>query len=290
MGGRAVGRVRPMRKSRDKFLGWLTKGIAVRDLAQRVGRETLAFRLIPHLLLEIMDRYFRLEVEGIEHIPRRGPAIIVPNHSGFAGFDAMLLSHQIVKRGARVPRVLTHRFWFWLQPTEFAMRKMGFVKATMDNGVNHLQRGHVVVLFPEGEAGNFKPTSKAYELQEFRRGFVRMAARTGAPIIPAVIIGAEETHINLSRLRWGGGLSLPLPFNLFPLPVRWKIKFLEPVHLGNLEIDPYDNLQVRFWARRIRSQIQEQLTQELQRRKGVFIERPPWLRAFFGQENDSSQN
>lgn len=266
---------------------WLTKGEDWRELAKRVGTETLAFRLMPNLLLDMMDQYFRLEVEGIEHIPRRGAAIIVPNHSGFAGFDAMLLSHQLLKRGHRVPRVMTHKFWFWMKPTEFAMQKMGFIKATMDNGIHHLQRGHVVVLFPEGEEGNFKPTSKAYQLQEFRRGFVRMAARTGAPIIPTVIIGAEETHINLSQMRLGslfGNVSLPLPFNLFPLPVRWKIKFLEPIHLGNLEIDPNDNPQVRFWARKIRAQVQTELSNELKNRPGIFIDQPTWMRRLTGRK------
>ena len=59
----------------------------------------------------------------------------------------------------------------------------------------------MIILFPEGEKGNFKPSRKSYELQEFKRGFVRMALETQSPIIPTLVIGAEETHINLSQLK-----------------------------------------------------------------------------------------
>ena len=49
--------------------------------------------------------------------------------------------------------------------------------------------------------GNFKASSNRYHLQEFKRGFIRMALLTKAPIIPTLIIGAEETHINLKQLK-----------------------------------------------------------------------------------------
>ena len=56
-----------------------------------------------------------------------------------------------------------------------------------------------------------------------------MAVATGAPIIPCVIIGAEESNINLGAVQLGKslcGVTLPVPFNLLPFPAKWKIQFL----------------------------------------------------------------
>ena len=53
--------------------------------------------------------------------------------------------------------------------------KMGFLEATTSNGLNLLKKNNMLILFPEGEYGNFKPSQKRYRLQEFKRGFVRMA-------------------------------------------------------------------------------------------------------------------
>ena len=99
------------------------------------------------------------------------------------------------------------------------MQKMGFVEASKANGLNALKKKKLVALFPEGEYGNFKPTTKRYHLQEFKRGFIRLALETQAPIIPTLILGAEETHINLAQLKFTKylrGMVLPLPLNIIP--------------------------------------------------------------------------
>ncbi|MGZ3771609.1 MAG: lysophospholipid acyltransferase family protein, partial [Bdellovibrio sp.] len=55
---------------------------------RNLDRDTLIFRVLPRFLLEILRKYFRMEIEGVENIPRRGAVVIAPNHSGFSGFDA----------------------------------------------------------------------------------------------------------------------------------------------------------------------------------------------------------
>lgn len=221
-----------------------------------------------------MRKYFRLQVEGAEHLPKRGPAIIAPNHSGATGLDAMILMHEIERVCGRLPRMMTHPFWFLTKTTSKPAHKLGFVEATMDNAIEQLEKNNIVVIFPEGEHGNFKPSVKAYQLQEFKRGFVRMAIRTGAPIIPTMIIGAEETHINLSQLKMNKffrGLILPLPLNLIPLPSKWKIKFLKPIYLPYKPSAANDSELVRDIADDIREQIQERIRGELRKRKKVFF-------------------
>lgn len=220
-----------------------------------------------------MRKYFRLQVEGLEHIPRRGGAIIAPNHSGFSGFDAMILSHEVARKTRRTPRVLTHHFWFLTKTTAVPAQKLGFIEATTKNGLEQLRRGRLIVLFPEGEYGNFKPSTKAYEVQEFKRGFVRMALQTGAPIIPTVIVGAEETHINLAQIKFSKflrGTILPLPLNLLPLPAKWTIKFMQPIYLPYKPSAANDSDLVREIADEIHDQIQETLQKLVADRESIF--------------------
>lgn len=236
--------------------------------------ETLMYRVMPHLVMEIARKYFRLEVEGTENLPRRGAGLITPNHSGYSGFDAVLLSHEIYKATGRVPRVLTHHFWFLTKATAVPAEKVGFVEASMSNGLKHLNKNSLVVLFPEGEQGNFKPTTKRYHLQEFKRGFVRMALQQQCPIIPTLIIGAEETHINLTRLKFSKylrGVVLPLPLNVIPLPAKWKIKFLPPITLPYKASAAEDAELVKELSQDVREEMQKALSDEVSKRTSAFF-------------------
>lgn len=241
---------------------------------KNLDRETLIYRVLPHLLMEVMRKYFRLEVEGAENIPRRGSAIIAPNHSGYSGFDALLLAKSVHREALRVPIVLTHHMWFLTKTTSIPAQKMGFTEATYDNGIAALEKNHAVILFPEGEKGNFKPTSKMYQLQDFKRGLVRMALETQSPIVPTLIIGAEETHINLSQLKFTKflrGTVLPLPLNIIPLPVKWKIKFLTPIYLPYKPSAVNDRDLVHEISSDLREQMQDALNDELQKRGKIFF-------------------
>lgn len=242
-------------------------------ILETLGSEALLYKAIPHLAMEIMRRYFRLEIEGLENIPKRGAAVICPNHSGYSGFDAMILAHIISKETQRIPRVMTHHFWFLTKTTSVPAHKLGFTEASFDNGVAILKRNNLLVIFPEGEQGNFKPSTDMYNLQEFKRGFVRMAVSTQAPIVPCLILGAEETHINLSKLKFTKflrGTVLPLPLNFIPLPVKWKIKFLPPIYLPYKSQMANDIDLMKELAEDIQEQMQDALMDEVQKRKGFF--------------------
>lgn len=237
--------------------------------------EVLMYKVLPHFMLEIARKYFRLQVEGMEHIPRRGPALIAPNHSGYTGFDALLLSHEIYRSTGRIPRVLTHHFWFLTKATAIPAEKVGLIEATMANGLAQLRKNNLVAIFPEGEYGNFKPTTKRYHLQEFRKGFVRMALLRQCPIVPAIILGAEETHINLAQLKFTKylrGIVLPLPLNVIPLPAKWKIKFLPALHLPYRPSAADDRELVEELTQEIREQMQAAISEEVSRRGSIFFD------------------
>ena len=216
---------------------------------------------------------FRLEVEGLENIPRRGPALLTPNHSGYSGFDAFLLAHEVYKSTGRIPRVLAHHLWFLTKATSIPAEKVGFIEATMPNAMAQLKKNNLVVLFPEGEYGNFKPSLERYHLQNFKRGFVRMALQRQCPIVPTLILGAEETHINLAQLKFTKhlrGLVLPLPLNLIPLPAKWKFVFLPPIHLPYKPEAANDRELVGELASEIRERMQAALSEEVGKRDSVY--------------------
>ena len=74
-------------------------------------------------------------------------------------------------------------------------RRTGATLATNADAERLLREGHLVGVWPEGFKGIGKPFSERYKLQRFGRGgFVSAALRTGTPIVPCSIVGAEEIY------------------------------------------------------------------------------------------------
>jgi 1-acyl-sn-glycerol-3-phosphate acyltransferase len=264
-----------LNKVSEKLIEEVSEKIARKnELLEQFSKEELFFKFVPRFLGELMTKYFRVEVEGIENLPKNGPALIASNHSGFTGLDAFLLCYHILENTQRVPRVLIHHLWFINKTTARLSQRMGFIEANYENGIKTLKRKKLVIIFPEGENGNFKPTTQAYHLQRFKSGLVRMAIETGAPIIPTLVIGAEESNINLARLnftKYLPGLKLPLPLNIVPLPARWKIKFLPPIQLERGPEAIADAVYVRHTSQDLQDYMQIELDKVTKARKTIFI-------------------
>ncbi|HVJ65753.1 MAG TPA: 1-acyl-sn-glycerol-3-phosphate acyltransferase [Bdellovibrionota bacterium] len=228
--------------------------------------------------LDFLVKYLRLEVHGLEHIPTSGRMICVANHSGFAGLDAIILANEIKKVRDTAPQILAHKLWFKSDGLEPLRKHFGLIRADFNATLMSLQRDEALILFPEGEGGNFKPTRRRYRLQDFRGGFARAALITGAPIVPCVIVGAEESNINLGRIRIFNkiiGTDIPLPLNLIPLPIKWSIKFLPPRHLEGMETEALDNARIDRESLKMRHHLQRALVDELRRRKSFHLGKVP---------------
>lgn len=230
---------------------------------------------IPLFLLEIVRKYFRLEVEGLENIPKKGRALIVPNHSGVTALDAVMVGNEIQRSIKRVPRILAHPLWFVGPHIRILAKKMGLEEADKTAGERLLRAGRCVMIFPEGAAGNFKPTAHRYKLQEFRRGFVRMAMATKTPIVPVVVIGAEETNINLSSIALTKvlkGTIIPIPLNVLPLPAKWKIIFLPKISMAKYsKKDAANSALVHEISEHVRDLIQKRIDEELAKRDWIYF-------------------
>ena len=240
-----------------------------------------AMEQIFRLMLESFAKYLRIDVHGIEHIPKRGKALIAPNHSGCSGLDAVMLVYLLQQKLPRIPRMLT--LWTFFRVFPFfapVAQRMGLKPASTENGVTLLKKNNLVVCFPEGEKGSFKPTAKRYKLQDFKSGFIRMALVTGAPIVPCVIIGAEETNINLATLKLrdkkkAHDTLIPIPFNVIPLPAKWDIWFFEPIDLSGYRQFADDKVKLKEIAQEIRATMQAHVDSELAKRKYVYIKNAP---------------
>jgi 1-acyl-sn-glycerol-3-phosphate acyltransferase len=247
----------------------------MRSFFERKSRDHLR---VQEFLLEIVKKYFRLEVEGLENVPRKGRALIVPNHSGVTALDAVMLGNEIHMRTEREPRILAHPLWFVGPNIRILAKKIGLEEANKDTGVKLLKNDELVMIFPEGAEGNFKPTARRYQLQEFKRGFVRMAMATKTPITPVAIIGAEETNINLSSIKLSKylrGTVIPIPLNVLPLPAKWKIIFLPPVSMKQYSAkSAADHDLVHAIAHEVKSTIQTRIDQELAKREWIYFPKP----------------
>lgn len=230
-------------------------------------------------------RYFRVELQGIAQVPPQGPALLVANHSGALPYDSLMLATGIqlehtARRGVRP--LIEDELWH-LPFLGVALRRLGAVRANPENAERLIASGQLVAVFPEGAPGRSKRFRDRYRLQRFGRGgFVKLALRTRAPIIPTAIVGAEETNPLLASGSWLGrafGLpplpitpTFPLlgPLGLLPLPAKWTIAFGNPIDLTGHPASAADDLVlVQQLTEQVRSTIQSSLDSLLAQRKSV---------------------
>ena len=164
-------------------------------------------------------------------------------------------------------------------------RKAGNTLACNPDAERLLSSGEVVAVYPEGFKGVGKPYSQRYKLQRFGRGgFVTAALKTGVPIIPVSIVGAEEIYPligNIKPLARALGFpyfpvtpTFPLlgPLGAIPLPSKWLIEFGEPIPTDGYGDHAADDPMVVFnLTDRVRETIQQTLYRLLLRRGHPFL-------------------
>lgn len=231
--------------------------------------------------------YWRVTTSGMEHIPAEGPALLTSNHSGQLPWDAAMLGTAIYldHPSQRIARAL-YATWFPTLPFLSALlTKMGQALATVDNGTRLLQEGNLVAVFPEGYKGVGKLFRDRYRLARFGRGgFVKMALRTSAPIIPVSVVGAEETYISLYKsqtlARLIGFPYFPISptfpwlglLGFVPLPTKWYIDIGAPIPTSEYGPDAANNLVlVSQLTDQVRNVVQDMIYHRLEQRQSVFL-------------------
>ncbi|MCC7075854.1 MAG: acyltransferase family protein [Acidimicrobiia bacterium] len=248
--------------------------------------EDLVDDVFAPLLDVLYEKYWRVEVKGLENIPTRGPALVCANHSGVLPWDAVMLALAIRNEVPThpVPRILAADLLWRVPFLSHWARKAGITVACAADAERLLLEGEIVGTFPEGFKGIGKPFSERYRLQRFGRGgFVEVALRTGARIVPVGIVGAEEIYPMLGDLtplaRLFGlpyfpvtpGFPLLGPLGAIPLPSKWIIEFGPPVEVDDLSADAAgDAMTIFHIGDAVRDTLQQILYRNLMERRSWF--------------------
>jgi 1-acyl-sn-glycerol-3-phosphate acyltransferase len=235
----------------------------------------------------LYDRWWRVQTTGVANVPSSGRAMLVANHAGILPWDGTMLSLAIQREHPhpRYPRFLVLDWAFTLPFVSVVMRKVGGVVASPYNASRLLEQDELVAVFPEGAKGAGKDFSERYRLQRFGRGgFVEIALRAGAPIIPVAIVGSEEIYpkVGESRLaaRAIGAPYFPItptfpllgPLGTIPLPSKWRIEFGEPIRTDTFGDDAAEDRTLVFeLSERVRDDIQRMVYENLVHRGSAFI-------------------
>ncbi len=221
----------------------------------------------------LAEKWFRLEVRGIENIPTDGGALLVANHSGTVPLDGLITGYAVKKYSGRNLRPLGADLVFSLPFVGQIARKVGVTLACAEDAERLLTTGELAGVWPEGFKGIGKPYADRYKLQRFGRGgFVSSAMRAQVPIVPVSIVGAEEIYPlvgNVPSLARLLGLPyLPItpffpllgPLGLIPLPSKWIIEFGEPIRTDAYEPEAADDPMLLF---NVTDQVRETIQQTL---------------------------
>ncbi len=250
------------------------------------GMDEVVLRATRPLFDFLADRYWRLEVHGLEQLPEKGPCLLVANRSGLLPYDGLMLAHAVERShpSRERPRFLVADWLITLPFVQPYLARLGGVRACRENAERLLGARRFVIAFPEGVKGAAKVFRERYRIQRFGRGGVlRLALEGRIPLLPVGIVGPEEAHPIL--FKWGSparALGLPFvpvtptfpllgPLGLLPLPTKWVMRIGDPIALEHLEPDAAgDELLVSRLTADLRERIQTLVDAGLADRESVW--------------------
>ncbi|WP_148613624.1 lysophospholipid acyltransferase family protein [Nocardioides rubriscoriae] len=267
------------------FLAFLRRRVTGDYVVDEYGFDAeITQRFFMAALRPIAQQWFRIEVRGIDNIPTEGGALVVSNHSGTIPVDGLMTMVTIHDQTGRHLRALGADLVFKMPVISQLARKGGATLACNEDAERMLRGGELVGVWPEGFKGIGKPYSQRYKLQRFGRGgFVSAALRTGVPIVPLAVVGAEEIYPLVGNIpalaRLIGIPYIPItplfpllgPLGLVPLPSKWLLEFGEPIRTDEYEPGAAEDPMLVFDVTdQVRETIQQTLYSLLMQRTSVF--------------------
>jgi 1-acyl-sn-glycerol-3-phosphate acyltransferase len=198
----------------------------------------------PHLRLALAAlaafyrHYFAVETRGIEHVPPRGRAMLVGNHSGGIAIDAamVVVSCLLEMDPPRLAQGMAERFITRLPFLSEWATRAGQLPGLPEHAERLLEDERLLMIFPEGARGTAKLFRDRYSLVEFGAGFMRLALKTRAPVVPFAVLGGGEAFPTVANAyKLGRSLGVPyLPVVAYgipiPLPAKIEIDYGAPMH------------------------------------------------------------
>ena len=148
------------------------------------------------------NRLLQPKLDGVQHIPERGPFMLVGNHTLYGLQDVPSLIYEIKRARGVLVRPLGDHAHFAIPLWRNLLTELGMVRGTPANRAALLDAGVPVMVFPGGAHEVFKRRHQHYQLMwRERLGFARLAAERGCPIVPFAAVGADDTYTVLTRRR-----------------------------------------------------------------------------------------
>jgi 1-acyl-sn-glycerol-3-phosphate acyltransferase len=186
----------------------------------------------------LMNRYYRVEVRGTQHVPQHGPGVLAMNHDSL--LDILVLAHASPRRvwfmakAELFPGGISS--WFFDALGGFPVRRGGYDLRAIRASLEVLRSGRLLGMYPEG--------TRARALGPFLAGSAWLALATGAPLVPVAITGTYEAMPRGSRI---------------PRRTRVRIRFGEPLNPG-VEREPRARLaRAREVTAELRSAVEKLL-------------------------------
>jgi 1-acyl-sn-glycerol-3-phosphate acyltransferase len=229
----------------------------------------------------IYEKWFRVETYGIENVPK-GRVLLAANHSGQLPLDGVMIAAALAlhAKPPRATRALIEKWFPTLPVVSNFLARNGQVVGTPVNCAKLLENGEAILVFPEGVGGSGKPIWKRYQLQKFGPGFMRLAMRTGTPVVPVAVVGAEETYPSLLNVGFVARLAefpyFPVtptfpffgPLGFIPFPTKIRIYFDEPILFEGDPDEPDEKIGEKVQI--VRSAISRMIQLGLETRQGLF--------------------
>jgi 1-acyl-sn-glycerol-3-phosphate acyltransferase len=139
----------------------------------------------------------RVDIRGLENVPREGALIVAISHSNF--LDPLLTGAYVPRDVIPMAKIEAFNIpvigfivkWYGAFPVRRGEADMNAFKTAL----RLLQGGQAIVMAPEGHR------SESGALQQGREGAIMLSLRTGAPILPVAVWGGKAFWKSLSHLR-----------------------------------------------------------------------------------------
>lgn len=194
------------------------------------------------VLAFLYEDWWKVELTGLEFLPKTGPALLVGNAGGALPWPGLMLLYALMtdKRNPRRLAILANMDWIGDERLHRLLLGLGFVPFSATNAKQLFAAGHLVAIFPEGAAGLSKPYSERYRLRPFDWTKLLPATEEQVPQFPVATLGCDEAVPVLGNL---DGLArflnlpafpitpffpwMPFPLNLLSLPGAWQMRVLK---------------------------------------------------------------
>lgn len=175
-----------------------------------------------------LNPYWKLKIEGLEHIDHAKTYVLVANHQSLADIIIIYQTHMYFKWVAK-EELLKVPFiggLLWVNDHVLVSREdLGSVKEVYRKASAYLKSGIPMLFFPEGTR------SRTDEMGEFKNGAFKLAIKEGKPVLPVFIGGTRE--------------AIPRGGFVFKTKVAAKLVVFPPIDTSQMTIADYPVLRDR---------------------------------------------